>query len=273
MFQLSGYKNVKEVIDVMRPCTVTYTSHTVYIESEMGKVMCSSGGGTRFMGNQLGFIKKFRNYYEKNADDIYIEPKWLRWKTKYFRFYETKGTFKNMVELDINSAYPNAGRILGIIPDDLFQKGLNYSKLTFLAAIGSLNRRRKVISVDEEGNRFIVKIEQRDDRLANFWKAIVAYTDYAVTKSVENNGGACFFWCDAVFVEKDKAEGIARSLEQYGFTVKSKPVSEIKFKDGAAWVMRDDYDKPKEYKMPVVRENNKTHNQILNRYAEKTRKN
>lgn len=242
-------ENISRLIDVLRPCIVTYTSNSVYIKSDFGNYYMTSSG-TILKPKELSYIKQFRDYFEKNQSIKYV-TKYAKIRPQFFKFYKDKGTYKDILEIDINRAYPSAGRILKIIPEHLFEKGLEHSKLAMLVSIGSLYRKRKVIKVFEDGRRQLLKLETPNKHFENLWRSIVGYTDYAMQTAVKSKPDSVYFyWCDAIFVKRDDAPHFIDQLKNFGFECKIKDINKITYSSEKAFVYYKGEKIPKEFARP-----------------------
>lgn len=209
--------NVEEIITVLRPCIVTYTHNSTHIKTDMGDMMFTNGGGKLNL-RELAFIKRFREHYVRVGKGLDYDLGYAKVKPVYQKFNPWQGLAKDVVEIDIRRAYPTAGRILGIVNDQFYEEGIKFPKQTFLIAIGSLNRKRKTIAVDQTGRRKILREEKPMPYMSNLWSSIVGYIDFVMQKAWALAGAdARFYWCDAIFVRRRSARKIQELLLQYGF--------------------------------------------------------
>lgn len=260
--------NVAHAIDVLKPCKVTYTSNSVYIESG-GKSYIFTSSGNTLKPSELSFVKQFRSYYIKNKSLKY-EKRFARFNPKFFKFYKESGNHNDIIEIDINRAYPSSGRILGIIPDELFDEGMRHSKTAFLVAVGSLYRKKKVIKVSASGVRELVSDEKPDAHLTAIWRSIVGYVDYSMQTAVKSNEDAVYFyWCDALFVKKQYAQHFIDQLEGFGFQVKTKEIDKVEYKEDKAYVYYTGIKEPKTFSRPVRKYTVKSIDQLIKRYEKK----
>lgn len=261
-----------DVIKNLRPCLVTFQSNSVYIKSKLGSYMFTSNGG-RLTGKELGFIKRFRNYFVKNGKDIKCDLKLLSHHNVYFKFFVTSGIHTDVVELDIDNAYPTAGKILGIVPNELYEESQTFfdedgrrRKEAGLIAIGSLYRNRRIVKVDKNGKRSIVQDGERLEYLSNLWKSITSYTDITVESiSRKTIGNIYFYWCDALFVKKSEVENVKKLLLKRGFTCKEIKIKKLEFKDNQAISYRASGE-IKKFSLPKISYSMKSLDDVISRH-------
>lgn len=266
----SKANSVKKAIDVMKPCKVTYTTNSVYIENQYQSLYLSNSG-TVLKGAELAYIKQFRSYFVKNKD-IKYNKKYATFKPQYFKFFQEDGLYHDIVEIDINRAYPSAGRILKIIPDELYEKGLALSKLAMLISIGSLKRTKKVIKVDGKGRRELVSMEKPAEWMEKIWRSIVGYVDYSMQKAVKSKSDSVYFyWCDALFVKREDEKHFIEQLKSFGFECKTKEIDKIQYTDDKALVYYKDVPDPKEFTRPFRTLTVDSLETVRKRYEQKTK--
>lgn len=266
--QIPEGQSISQVIRVLRPCRVTYTNNSVYIDSPVGKFLYTSNG-TRIPMKELSFIKQFRAYYEKNGRKLTYNKTFKDYHSKYFSFNRFKGEFKDLVQIDINSAYPTSGKLLGIIPDDLYNKSMEFGKKTKLVAIGSLHRNRKVIDVDKDGNRKEVhlKSSERLDYLSDIWRSIVGYVDYCCdTIATKYKKDVHFYWVDALFVNKSVKDKVINDLKTFGFETKVIPLRKLVADEDGFLAYMKDVKEPKRYLFPSRKYYVKSIDDVISKY-------
>lgn len=242
-------KNISEFIDVLKPCRVTYTLNSTYIKSELGDYYFTNNGDV-LKPKEMSFVKQFRSFYAKNPD-IKFDKRFVKSQPNFVKFYKMKGTYSDLVEVDIKRAYPTAGRILNIIPNELWEKGIQHSKGAFLVAIGSLYRRRRIIEVMADGKRKLIAEEKRDPKLSKLWLSMVGFTDYVMQKAVASKPRSVYFyWCDALFVKRQHAEHFSKILSEFGFETKTQEIDRLEFTEQKALVFYKGVNKPKEFGLP-----------------------
>lgn len=264
----SKTQNVSEVIDILKPCRVTYTSNSVYVATK-DKQFVFTSNGTALKPKELQFVKKFRAYFNNNKPNKF-NKRYANHQPKFFRFYKDSGNYSNIIEIDINKAYPSSGKILGIIPDFLYEEGINHSKSAFLVAIGSLFRKKKVIDVASNGERTLVKDEKPDPYLSSVWRSIVGFVDHAMQSSISTKQDAVYFyWCDALFVKKSEAQHFIDQLNSFGFEVKTKDIERIEYQEDKALVHYVGVSEPKSFSKPVRRYTVSSIDQLIKKYEQK----
>ena len=266
-------QSVKDVIDILKPCRVTYSKNCVYIESDGEKYMFNSSG-TKLNFKELSYVKEFRTFFKKNGENIDYNKDYINYPSKFIHFYKKVGTFSDVVQIDINNAYPTAANILGIIPEYLFEKGKLLTKQARLVAIGSLHRNRKIIDVDEDGNRTMVQNfgEERIDYLSDIWRSIVGYVDYAIDDVCNQNKSEVFFyWCDAIFVRTSSQKRIIEGLKRHGFETKIVPIDRIEADKNGFNSFPSDGSDSKQYLFPIKKYTIQSLDQLISRYEQKER--
>jgi hypothetical protein len=242
--------NIGNAINVLKPCIVTYTSSSVYVKTKQRTYIFTSSEA-RLKNLELQFIKKFRKYYVDNPQ-IKFNKKYSKHQPKFFQFYKEEGTFTDLVEIDINRAYPSAGKILGIIPQEIYDSGLQFSKSAFLIAIGSLYRKKRVIQVFADGRRKLLSDEERDPQLSKIWRSITGYTDYAMQSVIQSKPKSVYFyWCDALFVKKQDKDHFINGLSEFGFQTKVKEIERLEFTPEKALVYYVGKSEAKEFSRPA----------------------
>lgn len=252
MIFIKDKKDIGKLISILSPCEVTYTANSIYVRSKWGDYMYNTDGN-QLKGKEMAYVKKFRKHFEAAGEKLRYNKAYLKYKPTYIRFNRYTGTYKNVVQIDINNAYPTAGKILGIIPLELYKQGIEISKKAALISIGSLHRDRKIIKVNAAGKRTVIvnKGDERIQYMSNLWHSIVSYTDYTLNKTMEACGieDSFFYWCDAIFIKKSKAKVVQDCLAKYGFTSKIIPMEKIEFTASEAIATHEDGVK-KVYKFP-----------------------
>jgi hypothetical protein len=266
-------RSIEKAIDIFKPCTVTYTSNSKYIVCEQGEFIYTTEG-LRLEGHELAFVKSFREYFKKNGKSLQYDKSYVDVQPEYSRFFVKEGVYDNIVEVDVNRAYPTAGRILGIIPDSLYERGCRLTKHAFLVAIGSLYRKKKVIFVDSKGKRKLLMNEEREPHMADIWKSIVGFMDVAMKKAATTiDKGLYFYWCDAVFISKEKADDFVKRMEEQGFNCKKKAIRRLEFVGQKALVRYESLEeKPKEFCFSSTMFEAKTLKEVREKHEQATRK-
>lgn len=229
---------INDKISVLAPCIVTYTHNCVSIKSDVGKFYYAHDGEALF-GWELNFINDFRRYIIKNHEKINYNRSYLNMTPKYFMFNEdylrVGSVNKDVVQIDISSAYPTSARLLGVIDEQIYVRGVNLSKRAFLIAIGSLNRNRRVFSVDVNLRRKRINTDERKQYMVDIWRSIVNKTDDTVQTIFDLLKDYCYFyWCDAIICKKEIAPEVQMLLREFGYESKIDVFKKIEYTKNSA---------------------------------------
>lgn len=246
----TGPKTIENLIKYYSPCKVTYTVNSVSIYSKKYGRAIYSRDGMRLTFPEMRFINSFRQYFKKRGKNLkYIKD--FRYKHAKFIQFKRKpvGIYKDVIQIDINQAYPTAARLLNIVPEELFLKGTSISKRASLIAIGSLHRQRRKISVDKDGKRKLIEVEERIGYMSNIWRSIVNFTDQAMQKLFTICGDdAYFYWVDAIFCKKEKVKAIQDELRKWGFSSKIIEIKTVEYTEQKVIAIHADGER-KEYQL------------------------
>lgn len=195
--------------------------------------------------SELNFIGRVKKYAKQvNKPELPISPQSIQ----YFRFNEFK-QHKNLIEIDVNSAYWNLAFQLGYIDKKLFQEGNSdkISKLTRLVSLGSLATKKKIFQFDSTQYHYI---GYKFNSVTRSYFFHVSWELDKIMNQIFHEIGerALFYWFDAFFVSADVAEFIEYSLGKFDLGIKTKEIQEIakiKDKQGFEYVKVKDSDKGK----------------------------
>ena len=156
--------NITNLIDAVKPCTLTFTTNSIYVDSKHHGKYVYCDNGVRLHNREISYVSQFRRYFEKNAEHLEYDKTFLKWKRAYVKYFIESGKFDDVIEIDINNAYPTAGKILGIIPEKLYERGKSLSKFAMLVSIGSLHRQKRIVKVYADGKRKLITKEEKIGR-------------------------------------------------------------------------------------------------------------
>lgn len=224
--------NFVSLVETVKPCTITYTLNSAFIESKSGNYHYLSRGNF-LRPKEVSYIAAFRKYFQKNGDKIEYDKSFLNWKRETIKYYIKRGRqYDDIVEVDINHAYPTAGKLLGIIPEALYEKGRNLGKHALLVSIGSLYRRRVKVKVYASGKRKLIEKEERVGYMSDIWTSIVNMVDCCVQGACKKaKGDVLFYYVDAIFVRERSAEKIIAELGKMGFACKKIKIDKVEYRD------------------------------------------
>lgn len=249
---------IADLIQVSAPCTVTYTVNSVTVDSKRHGKLLYSRDGSRLTFPEMRYIQSFRQHFKKHGKTLNYTKDYLRKHAKFMQFNVIKpGVYTDVVQIDINKAYPSAARLLKIIDEEMYQKGVSISKRASLISIGSLHRQRRVIKVDKNGKRKLVNddlikngIEKRIPYMSNIWRSIVNFVDFTMRKIFVDIGhDAYFYWVDAIFCKKSRLNYVVKQLKNSGFETKVIPVTSIEYNETKVTAIHSDGEK-KVYQLP-----------------------
>ena len=136
-------------------------------------------------------------------------------------------TFDDCYEIDLNSAYWESAKRLGILSEDVYQRGLKLSKKVRLMALGNLAKRPIIMYFD--GQRYYSERSPMPP-MAKYFFACADYTDNIISSIFEKNADFClFYWVDALFVKKEIKDVICATLDDIKFPYKIKSIDKITF--------------------------------------------
>lgn len=175
---------------------------------------------------------------------------------QYFRFNNFK-QIKNLIEIDVNSAYWQLAHQLGYVDDKLFQEGVNsekISKMARLVALGSLATKKKVFQFDGSNFHYI---GYKFNSVTRSYFFHVSYELDKIMNEIFSEIGekALFYWFDAFFVSADVAEFIEYSLGRFDLGIKTKQIHEItrkKDQQGFEYIKVRDEKKIRTFYLPNV---------------------
>jgi len=146
---------------------------------------------------------------------------------KYNRKLLREGSaFNDCVEIDLKAAYWNTAYQIGLLPKDLFEKGNFVSKMSRLAALGSLAKKTTVIEFD--GKKEIRRPEICSPLTEHLWDIICKQVGDHMNEVSSSIGDAfMFFWVDAMFCKKSAAGAVKKAFRRLGYEFSQEPVRSI----------------------------------------------
>lgn len=180
----------------------------------------------------------FFKYLEKNIIPVKLEDvQTIKARINYIYYnrsvmYEARHenkmlTFENCYEIDLNSAYWESARRLGIINTEVYERGLTLSKKVRLMALGNLAKRP--INMYYDGQKYYSE-RAPIPPMAKYFFACADYTDNIIAEIFNRNIEFCiFYWVDALFVKGEIKDEICAHLDEIKFPYKIKPIDSIIF--------------------------------------------
>ncbi len=134
-----------EHLTLLRSEGIHYTfknsGSSYYAESEAGKYYSVNRAITK---REIGFIHSVKQYIKKNDIHKTIKPLLSEGRYSRIQYFKYSKKLKNedtIFEVDIDKAYWNMAYRLGIINQEIYEKGLTISKVARLATLGSLAKK------------------------------------------------------------------------------------------------------------------------------------
>lgn len=225
------------------------TNNRMYITGDMGEYMTSSD---KIPARELVYIGMVKKYILKNNLQNTI-PK-IKTKVDYFKFSKSlpsQNEYSNCYEIDLKSAYWKIANDLGLLRPDLYKKAstinpktkLPYmSKITRLAAIGSLARKYRVYTFTADGK--MTKRRWRSRETEHIWDYICYKTAKVMDKAIKVAGNDfMFFWVDGIFVKNKKSrDAVVKAFKQEGFGSTVYKVEKVKV-DEKIWAYSSEHKK------------------------------
>ncbi len=187
-----------------------------------------------FTSEDLQFIKKVKRQ-AKNPDIIikYIDKDYQANPIEYIKVNENikvGDRFDNVICVDINSAYWVSAFQLGIIDEEIYQKGKKINKIVRLAALGSLAKKTETFEFD--GERMIKKTVERSYETENLWFAICDKVGSLMSKLSKRIGNDFITYCvDGIYFVNtpENYKIITETFKNEGYACKIEQVSSIVF--------------------------------------------
>jgi len=180
----------------------------------------------------------FFKYLEKNIIPVKLEDaQTIRARINYIYYnrsimhevrHENKVlVFNDCFEIDLNSAYWESARRLGIISAEVYERGLTLSKKVRLMALGNLAKRP--INMYFDGQKYHSE-RAPIPPMAKYFFACADYTDNVIAEIFNRNVDFClFYWVDALFVKGEIKREICAYLDEIKFPYKVKSINSITF--------------------------------------------
>lgn len=204
--------------------TITYTNRTFKVVSKLGTRVFMSGEiskrGLGFMQTVLAHVKnKVSTLQHLNLD--YQKLGLVR---MVFNSSLQTGRYSNVIEMDIDKAYWNAAYKLGVLNDEIYNRGLKnkYSKVELLACLGGLAKDKRMR--EWNGKRYGKAIQVADCSDTKFlWDAISFEIDKCMKNCADElKDNFYYYWTDAIFLKNTESNTsiIESVLHKHGFSCK-----------------------------------------------------
>lgn len=196
--------------------------------------------------SELWFIQKVKKYAEKLSLVFNVD----RSRINYLRTDNLSEGYKceNVYEVDISSAYWNFAHREGIISDEIFSIQDRVSKVTRLAALGSLAKLTYNLKYNGEGWKYGATTEAPK---ADYFFRVAELTG-EVTGEMEMISGDDFIfsWVDAAFVFPESLSIVCELLKSKGLGFSIYKIDSIEVVKGVAKVCSKEWQEKKKEKTP-----------------------
>jgi hypothetical protein len=187
-----------------------------------------------FSVQNMNFVKKIKKY----VIDNYVALKFIKtdYKNLDIQYIDVNKSIKegNVYEkvccIDIKNAYWQTALLMDIIDSEIYNEGLKKDKITRLASLGSLAKRKDYYSFD--GNRYKHVNTVRSFETENLWFAICKKVSDVMQELVKIIGDDfIFYWVDGLyFVDTpENREKVSNYLNACSYEHKPEEVSKIEF--------------------------------------------
>lgn len=239
-------KKVKYLQSRGEKFSIEITNSNYKLSSDLWKK--SSYKKSSYTPYELHFIKEVRRHVMKN--EIYVAPEFeeqiYRRDIKYIDVKRASlgDVYHKVVEIDLDEAYWRTARVLGIINQEIYDKGKKgkISKQSRLTALGTLAKKTTIMHY--EGYKLVKKELRSEPLLENLWYTICKRISDVMTSAQEALGkDFIFYWVDGIYaIDTEKNRKIVADIfTQAGYGVKFQEIPKVEFTD-RGWVTQDSED-------------------------------
>ena len=187
-----------------------------------------------FRPEDMNFVKKVKKY----SIDNYVAMKYREkaYRLENIEYFSIKKTikegdvFEDVCCLDINGAYWQTALMMGVISKEIYVEGLKKDKITRLASLGSLAKRKEVYKYDGESYNHVETI--RSYETENLWFAICYRVSEIMQEIMKSLGeDFVFYWVDGVYFKRteENIKKVTDYLSECSYECKFEEVSKIEF--------------------------------------------
>lgn len=213
------------------PFTLVTSGSSVELYSDVWN--CKSIDKT-FTVQNMNFIKKIKKY----VIDNYVALKFIKvdYKNTEINYIDVNNsiiegqTFEKVCCIDIKNAYWQTALLMGIIDNEIYNEGLKKDKITRLASLGSLAKRKDYYSFDGVRYKHIDTV--RSFETENLWFAICKRVSDVMQDLVKLLGDDfIFYWVDGMYFVNtpENREKVSNYLNSCSYEHKPEDVSKIEF--------------------------------------------
>lgn len=214
------------------PFRMHTTNQRIELYSDIGNY---TNRESEFPASELNFIKRVKDtvikleLYKKVPN--HFKTKESRDKIIYFYYNPSRKSgdlIKNCFEIDLTSAYWETARNLGLLPDNIYEKGNTVSKPSRLACIGTFAKTINHYTFDGK------KQKRLDPEYSETTEYLWHTISYKIGKLMRRASRECgkdfiFFWVDAMFIHKTAVPKLKILFKEAGFQFKIEKCKFIRF--------------------------------------------
>lgn len=182
----------------------------------------------------MNFVKKVKKYVIDNSVALkFIDKDYRHSEINYISVKNSirKGdVFENVCCLDIKNAYWQTALLMGIISKEIYEDGVSKNKVTRLASLGSMAKRKEVYEFDGNVYRHVETI--RNYETENIWFAICKHVSDIMGELVKTLGeDFLFYWVDGIYFKntEDNVKKVSDLINSCSYDCKPEEVSKIEF--------------------------------------------
>lgn len=217
---------IKTLIRLKIPHTIYKTNKTKYISFKDEKYVVSESFMTY---KELNFIRDVKKECIKNGILMHGNELACVSDVSYFEFsnkFDSVNLENEFIEIDLNTAYWITALKLNYICEDTYKKGLTYSKKCRLVCLGCLATRKVCIEFD--GEKYKINDEKLIyNEITSSYFRHISFEVGSIMLSCFNRFDGLFFWVDALFIQKSKAEKVKEWIYSKGYDCKEINISSI----------------------------------------------
>ncbi len=231
------------------PFLYDVNNQRITVKAKIGNYTSNDG---QFPANELNFIKQVRQSIIKQGLHIPLRKRCKKVLdkdgTEYYAFnagrvhyyyYHPKLKPGDVIEdcynVDLNLAYWETARMLGLLPMEIYEKGKTITKRTRLACIGSLAKKTKHYEFDpkqpdHKRQRYVGTTHNRETEF--LWDIICYEVGKLLYKVAQEMGDDfLFFWVDGIYVRKGGVKKAEKAFRMAGYECKTLDVEKITVTD------------------------------------------
>jgi hypothetical protein len=187
-----------------------------------------------FLPDNMNFIRKVKKHIVSN----YVAMKFIDkdYKNSNIHYIDVNpnikegDVFEDICCLDINGAYWQTALLMGVISKEIYEEGIKKDKITRLASLGSLAKRKEVYKFD--GNSFTHFETVRSYETENIWFAMCKRISDIMQALVKDLGGDfLFYWVDGIYFKRsdENIKKVKEYLESCSYNCKDEKASQVEF--------------------------------------------